>query len=228
MPRIISHEKEEYSARHTEEQKQNGAFYYSREIVQNIIPRVQTDRSWVTIYIRDRAASHSIYFIHNNRTPELYSFLRLYKDVVLVCGVPQTCEKVKRFGRAIYLPLSIDTEYVKQFEQPEKTIEVAYIGRANKRNGLAFPEGTVFIEGLNRDDLLRQMAKVKKVYAVGRCALEAKCLGAEILPFDPRYPDPELWQVIDNREAAQILQRQLDEIDGREPEDGDGIYKGIL
>ena len=29
--------------------KYNGAYYYSREIVKNIIPLVKTDRNWITI-----------------------------------------------------------------------------------------------------------------------------------------------------------------------------------
>ena len=58
------------------------------------------------------------------------------------------------------------------------------------------------------------MAEYRRVYAVGRCAIEAKCLGCEVLPFDPRYPDPELWQVLDNKDAAAILQKELEKIDG--------------
>ena len=70
-----------------------------------------------------------------------------------------------------------------------------------------------YIEGLPREELLAEMAKYKKVYAVGRTAIEAKILGCEVLPYDDRYPDPEIWQVLDNRDAAKILQEKLDEID---------------
>lgn len=211
---VISHETRAYQGNSLPpEARRNGAYFYSKEIVENIIPRVKTDRNWVTIYVPSGAAHHSVYFIHNNKNPAMYDFLSWYKDVVLVCGVPETVDKVKRYGKAIYLPLSIDTEYVSQFRTDKKTINIAYVGRRGKRDGLFFPKGTMYLEGLDRVQLLREMAKCKKVFAVGRCALEAKCLGCEVLPYDPRYPDPDLWQVLDNRDAAKILQQKLDEID---------------
>lgn len=58
------------------------------------------------------------------------------------------------------------------------------------------------------------MAEYRRVYATDRCAIEAKILGCEILPFDPKHPDPEKWEVLDNLEAAYILQKKLDLIDG--------------
>lgn len=215
---IVSHEHALYMGRTNEQMRRNGAYYYSREIVKNIIPNVKTDRNWVTIYVPTVAANHSVYFIHNNKNPSLYDFLSWYKDVVLVCGVPDTVEKVARYGRAIYLPLSVDVGYVEQFRAETKNVNVAYCGRRTKRDGMMFPRGTVSIEGENRPDLLRKMARCKKVFAVGRTAIEAKILGCEVLPFDPRYPDPDLWQVLDNREAAKILQAKLDEIDGGQTE----------
>ena len=90
----------------------NGAFYYSQEIVNNIIPNVKTDRNWITINVPGVACDHSVVFIHNNKTPEAYGWLSKYKDLVLVCGVPETCEKVSGLGKAVYLPLSIDTTFV--------------------------------------------------------------------------------------------------------------------
>ena len=64
-----------------------------------------------------------------------------------------------------------------------------------------------------REDLLPRLAVYKRCYAVGRCAIEAKILGCDILPYDRRFPDPSIWQVLDNLEAARILQEKLDEID---------------
>lgn len=66
----------------------NGAYYYSCEIVKNIIPRVETDRNWVTINAMGMCKDHSIVFIHNNTRPQLYDWLKDYKDLVLVCGIP--------------------------------------------------------------------------------------------------------------------------------------------
>lgn len=195
------------------DQKYNGAYYYSREIVSNIIPLVNTDRHWLTINVPGLGYDHSIVFIHNNLCPDLYNWLLDYKDLILVCGVPETCARMTHLGTPIYLPLSIDVEDIKQYRRP-KTQEVAFVGRHPKREGISFPEETHFIENLPRVEILKRMAEYKKVYAVGRTAIEAKVLGCEILPYDPRFPDPERWKVLDNRDAAVILQKQLDLIDG--------------
>ena len=199
----------------------NGAYYYSIEIVKNIIPNVKTDRSWVTVNIpyQNRvpqfdacAESHSIVFIHNNLHPENYDWLSRYDDLVLVCGIPETMDKIKHLGTPIYLPLSVDVEYIKQFQRP-KTKEIAFCGRKAKSGGHDFLPGTDFIHGMQRDKLLSVMAEYKKVYAVGRTALEAKVLSCEILPYDERFPDVSRWEVLDNSDAVKILQKKLDEID---------------
>ena len=59
------------------------------------------------------------------------------------------------------------------------------------------------------------MAKYERVYAVGRTAIEAVALGCEILVYDGRYTDPTFWKVVDNLEAAAMLQEMLDSIDGK-------------
>lgn len=217
---IISHEHPEYIKRRGSMNgpgRWNGAFYYSQEIVNNIIPNVKTDRNWITINVPGVACDHSVVFIHNNKTPEAYGWLSKYKDLVLVCGVPETCEKVSGLGKAVYLPLSIDVKEVQQ-HKGEKTRGAAYVGRPAKRNGINFPPGTDAVEGLPRDKMLDEIARYREVYAVGRCAIEARALGCDILPYDPRYPDPSRWKVIDNLEAAVMLQEILDGIDGRKEE----------
>lgn len=192
----------------------NGAFYYSKEIVKNIIPNIRTDRNWVTLNIRGEAYDHSIIFIHNNLNPNHYDWLEDYDDLVLVCGIPETCEKVAHLGKAIYLPLSVDVAYVEQFKLP-KTREKAYIGRPSKRRGVWFDLDVEYIEGLPRELFLKCVAEYRKVYAVGRAAIEAKILGCEILPYDERFPNPAIWKIMDNSEAVDILQEKLDAIDGR-------------
>ena len=195
----------------------NGALYYSQEICEKIIPNIKTNRNWITVNSRGVGCDHAIVFVHSNLRPETYDWLQEYSDLVLVCGVPETCEKVAHIGRTIYLPLSIDIEYVRQFAVPEEEREgVAFVGRSAKANyeGVRLPRGIDYISGLKRDELLRQMARYKSVYAVGRVALEAKALGVEVLPYDPRFPDPDVWKLIDTKEAVQILQEKLDEIDG--------------
>lgn len=186
----------------------NGAYYYSKEIVKNIIPRVKTDYNWVTINTKE-AADHSIVFVHNNLHPEHYDYLKQYKDIILVVGVPDTAPKVAHLGKVIYLPLSVDVAYVEQYKCL-KDKEVCFVGRPSKFEGTKAIGD--YIGGVPREQLLTRLAHYKQAYAVGRCAIEARILGCEILPYDPRFPDPSIWKVVDNAEAAAILQRELDKL----------------
>lgn len=212
---IIDHTHPAYKLKweHAGKNKWNGAFYYSQEIVRNIIPLVQTDRNWITVNIRGYGCDHAIVFIHNNKHPEVYEWLKVYKDLILVCGVPETVDKVKHIGKAIYLPLSIDVDYVAQFKT-DKTKDSAFVGRPAKRRGIDLPDGVDIIEGLPREEMLKQMAQYKTVYAVGRCAIEAKALKCRLKAYDPRYPKVSRWKVLDNKDAAKLLQEELDKIDG--------------
>ena len=198
--------------------KFNGAYYYSREIVKNIIPHVKTDRNWVTVRLADTPIpEHSIVFIHNNRNPNYYEFLREYKDLILVCGLERTVENMQYFGKAIYLPLSIDVSYVNRFRVEEKTKEMAFAGRLIKISKMyhaPVPKECDILTNMSQHRLLQAMADYKKVYCTGRTALQAKVLGCEIGVHDPNFPDPRIWKVIDNRDAAKMLQGILNEIDG--------------
>lgn len=215
---IIDHTRVEYIKKWqwlNQASKYNGAYYYSHEIVENIIPEIQTDRNWITVNVRDVGVDHSIVFIHNNMKPQNYEWLQKYDDIILVCGVESTVDKVSHIGKAIYLPLSIDVNYVKKFKK--KTHKgAAFAGRAVKRRmpGIHLPDGIYYIEGVSRDSFLKAMAGYKTIYAVGRTALEALALGCEVGAYDDRYPDVDMWQVMDNKDAAKILQDKLDEIDG--------------
>lgn len=201
---IISHMHKDY--RKTSGQNQyNGAYYYSQEIVKNIIPRVRTTYNWMTINTNE-AADHTIVFVHNNLHPEHYDFLKQYKDLILVVGVPETAPKVAHLGKVIYLPLSVDVEYVKSFAR-EKDRDTCCVGRGNKFDGTKATGD--FISGVPREELLSRLARYRKAYAVGRCAIEARILGCEILPYDPRFPDVSVWKVLDNKDAANILQQKL-------------------
>ena len=212
---IISHEHRKYIQKHGRigKGRYNGAYYYSQEICRYIIPFVDTDRNWITINVPYIGVDHSIVFIHNNLHPDHYDWLSRYKDLILVCGVPSTCDKVAHLGKTIYLPLSVHVEDVEKY-RTEKTKDVAYIGRRGKRKGVEFPTDTQFIEGLPRHQFLKEVAKYRRVYAVGRAAIEAKILGCEILPYDERFPDPSIWNVLDSSQAAVMLQEKLDEVDG--------------
>lgn len=202
----------------SEDGKHNGAYYYSKEIVKNIIPNVKTDRNWITIRLPEMTdhPDHSIIFIHNNRNPNYYTYLKNYKDCILVCGLPKTAENMRFYGKTIYLPLSVDVESVKKYQVKNKTKEIAYAGRKLKLNysNNRVPKGVDVLSGMSQSKLLREMAKYKKIYASGRTAIQAKILGCEVLPHETNFPDSKFWKVVDNKEAAKILQEKINIIDG--------------
>lgn len=227
MPRIIDTTDPNYEAycRNYHQKGKgahNGAYYYSLEIVKNIIPNVITDRPWDTMGMKFlRSANHAIVFLHHNIKPELnYKWLLKYDDLVFVCSSDVTYEWAKKqpYCHAIFLPLSIDTEYVKQFKA-EKTKQACYAGN---KWAFKYPDLKKYVpksvefppENIPREELLKFVAPYRECYAVGRSALEAKCLGCKIKVCDHRYPDPSFWKVIDNREAAKMLQHELDLLDG--------------
>lgn len=213
---VISHKHPAYIRKWQKAGKNryNGAYYYSKEIVENIIPRLKTDRNFITVNVEGVGCDHAVVFIHNNLHPGRYDWLSRYKDLILVCGIPETVEKVAHLGKAIYLPLSVDVEYVKQFAVKEKTKESAFVGRPAKRKGLKLPKDIDILENMPRDQLLTEMAKYKEVYAVGRCAIEAKILKCRLKAYDPRFPKVSRWKPLDNAKAAEMLQAELDKIDG--------------
>ena len=212
---IISHNHPKYQNKRQglKGDRFNGAYYYSKEICDIIIPLVDTDRNWITINVPGEGVDHAIVFIHNNINPGIYDWLSEYEDLILVCGIPETCEKVSHLGKAIYLPLSVDVEEVKKYVRP-KTKKRAYVGRWNKQQGGYFLPKTDKLMDMPRSSLLRSMAEYEEIYAVGRCAIEGLVLGCKILPYDPRFLDPGIWKVVDSREAAELLQAELDRVGG--------------
>ena len=216
---IIDHKHPTYAKarRRLGRHKYNGAYYYSCEIVDNIIPNVITDRNWMTVVAGDEMVDHSIIFVHDNlNTENTYGRYAKLKDAIFVVGLPCMVDRVSKLGRTVYLPLNVDTKYVHKFKQP-KTKKLASIGRkaaTRIERGYSIDPSADLINLLPRPDLLEAMAKYEQVYAIGRTAIEAKVLGCEVLPFHPDFPDPELWKVVDNIEAARTLQDLLDEIDG--------------
>lgn len=215
---IINHEHPKYVEKWNRigAGKYNGAYYYSKEICENIIPRVKTDRNWITVNIIGEGVDHAIVFIHNNIHIDHYDWLQNYKDLILVCGVPMTVPKLNHLknAKAIYLPLSVDVREVAKHYRPIKDRETAFIGRAAKTRNMDIPCDIDCITNLEREEFLEEISHYKKVYAVGRTAIEAKILGCEILPYDPRYMDPSIWEIVDNEDAAKMLQSRLSIIDG--------------
>lgn len=202
--------------------KHNGAYYYAKEIEENIIPLVKTDRNWDLLGMKfTQHYSHSIVFIHHCLDwDRVYPWLAKLKDPILVVSTYPTLEWAQSKGyKAIFLPLSVDVEYVKKFST-KKTKNACYAGNRwafkKEQEDKHLPKDLDFPPvDLERDELLRFMAPYKKCYAIGRCAIEAMVLGCKIMPFlMDRYPDPKYWKILDNRDAAKILQSELDKIDG--------------
>ena len=213
MPVIYSHTSDRYKCS-TVQKRQNGAYVYSTEIVKNIIPAVKTKRPWVTIYLEKFCVDHAIYFIHDNLNIERYAFLKEYKDIIAVCGIPETVQKIKPYvEHAIYLPLSVDIDWVKGFERPKDKL-ICYAGRRGKPGMDTIDQNEVdMLCDMPRNVLLSELARYRYVFAVGRTAIEASILGAKILSYDPRFPVGYTWPVISNQQAATILQEKLDLID---------------
>lgn len=214
---IIDHTHPEYKERRNRQgfSKYNGAYYYSKDIVKYIIPNVKTDRNWVTVRMEGlEHPEHSIVFIHNNRNPNYYEYLRKYKDMVLVTSVQNTYDNMKFFSdKVVLLPLSLDIKSVEKYKVKNKTKEIAFAGRRLKINNRV-PSECDILTDMSQSQLIKEMAKYKKIYAVGRTAIQARILGCEIGVYDSMYPDPRLWKPIDCLDAAKMLQKMLDEIDG--------------
>jgi hypothetical protein len=187
--------------------------------VKNIIPNIDTDRNWLTVNLPELAEypeqydlNHSIIFIHNNIQPNAYQWLRKYHDLILVCGLKTTMQNVKFFGTPIYLPLSVDVKKVSKYKTALKTKEMAFAGRINKLNNRV-PKACDILTGVSQPLLLRRMSYYKKIYAVGRTAIQPKILGCEIGIYDERFPDSSIWKIIDNKDVIPILQNEINKID---------------
>ena len=199
----------------------NGAYYYAKELEENIVPLVKTDRNWDLLGMKFTAHyAHSIVFIHHNLSfDKTYRFLKKFDDQLLVVSSWKTYAAAQDAGfSVIFVPLSIDVDYVQKFSTP-KTKDACYAGNRwkFKEKDLAkfVPESVDCPEAdLPREELLKFIAPYKKCYAIGRCALEARALGCEIMKCDSRY-EPEDFPLLDNRDAAKILQEELDKIDGK-------------
>lgn len=199
--------------------KENGAYYYSKEIEENILPELKLDMLFVTagaaLYTPRELPDGTIVICHDNRSTK-QSYGKLFgKGVIWVCSKHSTVDTLEGYGeRAVYVPLSIDTEYVKQFKR-KKTKDIAYVGNAwaFKHEYLnSLPIDIEQLSGMARIKLLKEMAKYKRVIAEGRCLMEAQVLGAKTEV--PKYDGHESVYVeaLDNREAVKYWREALDPI----------------
>lgn len=205
---IISHKNKEYKL-----PCENGAHIYSQLICKYFVPNIITDRNWVTINC-EKAVDNSIVFIHSNlNTDKKYSFLKDYKNLILVCSQKSTCRAVEKFGKTLYLPLSIDLDYIKSFRSNKKDRQCCYAGRKGKCGMDSLPKNIDYLYDISHEELLSRMAHYLYVYAVGLTALEAKALGCNVLPYDQRFPDPSVWVVRDIKQVISEFQKALDDLE---------------
>ena len=214
---IIDHTHPEYVKRRNAlgAAKFNGCYYYSKEIVDNIIPLIKTDRDWNTVG-RDVDGMHDgmIVFLHDNLSPWHYDWLKNYNDLILVCSSQYVADSVKFWGKPIVLPMSIDTEYVKKF-RAKKTKDICFVGNSWVRANCSsrVPDNVDFFSSMPREKLLKEVAKYKRAMAIDRCAQECQVLGCELLELKVNY-GCDSTEVLDNRDAAKILQQKLNEVEG--------------
>lgn len=193
--------------------KNNGAYWYSKEIEEIILPEINANvviiTAGATLYKPWELPDHLIIVCHDNRTTR-QSYGHLFnKKALWICSKESTVQTLSSYGeKGIYIPLSIDMEYVKQFKA-KKTKNIAYVGNpwGFKRSYLnSLHKNIKQLNGLEREDLLREMAKYKSVIAEGRCLMEAQTLGAKgevpkyenieavfVKPFDSRNALPH-WE----------------------------------
>ena len=214
MARVIaSHLTPEYAARVMAQgdDRWNGAWFYSEEILRGIVPNVRTERPWVLVNYLGLCDDHAIVFAHNNWHTHIYGWLKAYDDLVIVVCRQSTADALAHLGKTVVLPLSVDVAQVASHARP-KDRDVCFAGRMEKlRADLGVPQLT----GMPRERFLDELARYRRVYAIDRTAIEARALGCEVLPYDPGFPDPSVWEVLDTSDAARMLQEALDGIDGQ-------------
>lgn len=217
---MITHKHPEYTElrKKTGQGKYNGCWYYAQEILDNIIPNVNTWRDWNTVGRElTGMCDHMIVFLHDNSTPWHYDWLKKYKDLVLVCSSKYTMQSVCYSGNTVLLPMSVDVEYVEKFKT-KKTKDTCYVGNkwvmdSAEENGW-HPECQVdYLSSMPREELLTELAKYRRAICIDRCAIEAAVLGCEVIIPDTGYSVDNIGRVLDNRDAAQILQTELDKLD---------------
>lgn len=210
MKIYFSHLSEEYKKRRIG--TYNGAYWYSKELVENILPKIKSDRSAITINMDSYCEDNAVVFIHNNDNPKRYEWLQKYKNLILICSKYETLATIIEImpkAHVVYLPLSIDTTYVKQFKAKRKTKNKCYIGRPSTAPE-NLPKDVKVLGIMERDKMLAEAAKYKIAYATGRCLLEAKCLGLKTVNTS-KYTGSE--ELLDNKKVIPMLQKLLNEID---------------
>lgn len=195
----------------------NGAHYYAKEIEDLILPHIEADVFIVTTggTVQPKKVPDGCVFVcHHNVMPvEVYEKF-LDRGILWVCSKPSTVEKLEEVGeKAVYIPLSIDTQYVENFKT-KKTKDIAFVGNFwnfKEKYLESLPLNVHHVGGLSRERLLKEMAKYRRVIAEGRCNMEAQVLGCEVEL--PDYDNPKIdvipRKVLDSRDAISFWRQVL-------------------
>lgn len=220
---IVKHDNPNYLAKWRalpEGSRYNGAYYYSKDIEKYIVPNIKTDRPINVIGVRGCGGKHRmIVFIHHYLHPEMYDWLKRYRDIIIVGSDKEFLEKLSHLGKTIHLPLSVNVEEIEKHKVKKKTKDACYMGNPwkFKQQELSelLPEDVDKFPPMPKEQLWDEVAKYKYCYAIGLCAIEAQVLGCKLKMSRYRYPHPaKSFPVLDCKDAAKILQEKLDEIDG--------------
>lgn len=196
--------------------KYNGAYYYSQDIENYIIPNIKTDRPINLIGTLACGGEDSmVVFVHHYlNVREKYSWLRRYNDIIIVSSDYDADKELLRYGRVIHLPLSVNvSEIAKHRKKP--TQKACFYGnqwgfRRKEISELVPPEVPRFGE-MPREVAWDVVSDYADCYAIGLCAMEAQVLGCHIKTSRYRYPEPEKsFPILDCECAAKLLQEALD------------------
>lgn len=196
----------------------NGAYFYAKEIEDIILPKINHSRVTIVtagsvIFSSHQIPDRAIIVCHHNiNTVGTYGRY-LNRGMLWITSKKSTMKKLKDANeKAVYIPLSIDTKYVKKFRQ-KKTKDIAFVGNkwGFKRHYLNnLPDNIDQLYNLPREELLTEMAKYKTIIAEGRCNIEAQVLGCKVkLPDYGNGIDVVKREVVDSREVIDLWKKAI-------------------
>lgn len=219
---ILGTNTEDFSSWHGQKMtgRNNGAYWYSKEIDEIILPEFKDLPLFVvtagaTLLKPFQVPDGAVVICHDNRTTQK-SYRQLFKKGILwVCSKHSTVNSLTSLGeKAVYVPLSIDAHYVAKYKRKNKTGDTAFVGNAwgfKKEYLASLPADIVQLSDMERVDLIREMAKYKRVIAEGRCLMEAQVLGAETeVPKYQNGLEAVYVEALDSREALPYWREALE------------------
>lgn len=190
--------------------RNNGAYWYAKEIENIILPELSHLNLWINTvganFFTPREIPKGAVIVCHDNINTVRTYMKLFRlGVLWICSKQEVADILTEHGeKAVYIPLSVDTEYVKQFKRKRRTKDTAYVGNAwsfKKKYLSSLPDNIDQLNGMEREDLLKEMAKYRNVIAEGRCLIEAMVLGANWSL--PTYENINIIEreVLDTREA---------------------------